>query len=382
MSQIKKAYRNLVKMNDYMKKYIGNSKVEWLIEYGDIRQSVYFKGETGDRYTIYIFTKRNKDVVDINTIHNIYSHDTSSGDLVGYIKDYKLHITGDKRWGIWTGGSGDLVKQLMRQGVCPKSKYLYKIRYCRSAYFMKTHDGNEFTPWFGMKINLLNGLLVNKPNKDSIKAYKRAKDVDKDQRKRNYVANRENTKALERYRKAGGDTESARGGWNRNTQKWKQPEVGVGVENINWDMVPMDDVFRHRNATLRSNIIEHYGMNAILATLESEVVDEDTIDGRYYKLLDVTIPDFSNARGINDPVNNNDSYKGLYLEMINPSTGESHFEGVPNAGNDGWSSNSLKKATVKAALTWRDNDMLIQSGNSWSRNAPTGNEYIKPIVLK
>jgi len=369
-------------MENYRSKYIGNSKVEWLIERGTSRDTVYFKGETGDRYTMYLFTKRNKDIVDITTLYNSYSHDTAAGDIVGYIKDYILCINGDKKWGNWRGGSGDLVKQLMRQDVCPMSKYSYRIRYCRSAYFMKTHDGNEFSPWFGMKIDLKTGLLANKPHKDAVKAYKRAKETDKDQRKRNYVANRENTKALERYRKAGGDTESARGGWNRNTQKWKQPEVGVGVENINWDMVPMDDVFRHRNATLRSNIIEHYGMNAILATLESEVVDEDTIDGRYYKLLDVTIPDFSNARGINDPVNNNDSYKGLYLEMINPSTGESHFEGVPNAGTDGWSNNSLKKATVKAALTWRDNDMLIQSGNSWSINAPTGSEYVEPIVLK
>ena len=378
MSQTKNSYE---RMNGYRSKYIDNSKVEWLIEHGKVRESVYFKGETGDRYTIYIFTKRNKNIVDITTIHNTYSHDTDSGDTVGYIKDYKLNIVADKRWGNWRGGSGDLVKQLMRQAVCPKPKYSYKIRYCRSAYFMKTHDGNEFSPWFGMKIDLKTGLLVNKPHKDAVKAYKRAKDTDKDQRKRNYVANRENTKALERYRKAGGDTESARGGWNKASQRWIQPEAGVGVENINWDMVPMDDVFRHRNATLRSNIIEHYGMNAILATLESEVVDEDTIDGRLYKLLDVTIPDFSNTLRNSDTAPSS-SYKGLYLEMINPSTGESHFEGVPNAGNDGWSQNSLKKATVKAALTWRDDDMVIQSGNSYSRNAPTGSEYIKPIVLK
>ena len=232
-----------------------------------------------------------------------------------------------------------------------------------------------------MKIDLKTGLLVNKPDKGSIKSYNIAKDQDKVQRKRNYVANRENTKALERYRKAGGDTESARGGWNKETQTWKQPEAGVGLDKINWDMIPIDDVFRHRNATLRSNIIEHYGMNAILATLNHEVVDEDTIDGRHYKLLDVDIPDFSNVRQMNDPVNNNDSYKGLYLEMINPSTGESHFEGVPNANNRGWGA-SIKKATVKAALTWRDDDMIIQSGDSFSRNVATGDEYVKPIVLK
>ena len=370
------------RMNEYRSKYIDNSRIEWLIELGNIRQSVFFKGKTGDRYTLYIFTKRNKDIVDITTIHNTYSYDTDSGDSVGYIKDYKLNIVADKRWGNWRGGSGDLVKQLMRQDVCPKPKYSYKIRYCRSAYFMKTHDGNEFSPWFGMKIDLKTGLLVNKPHKDSVRVYKTAKNQDKAQRKRNYIANRENTKALERYRKSGGDTESARGGWNKASQRWIQPEVGVGVENINWDMIPMDDVFRHRNATLRSNIIEHYGMNAIIGTLEHEVVDEDTIDGRYYKLLDVTIPDFSNVRSIDDPVNNTDSYKGLYLEMINPSTGESHFEGVPNAGTDGWSNNSLKEATVKAALAWRDNDLLMQTGNQWGSNSPTGSEYVKPIVLK
>ena len=371
-------------MEAYNSKYIGNSRVEWLIEHGTTRDMVFFKGETGDRYTIYLFTKRNKDIVDITTIYNSHSHDTSCGDIIGYIKDYKLCITGDKKWSNWRGGSGDIVKQLMRQEVSPKygSKYSYKIRYCRSSYLMKTHNGNEFTPWFGMKIDLKTGLLVNKPCKESVKAYKAAKDIDKAQRKRNYIANRENTRALERYRKAGGDTESARGGWNRSSQKWIQPEIGVGLDKINWDMVPIDDVFRHRNATLRSNIIEHYGMNAILATLEHEVVDEDTIDGRYYKLLDVNIPDFSGVRAINDPVNNNDSYKGLYLEMINPSTGESHFEGVPNAGNGGWTANSLKKATIKAALAWRDDDILIQSGNSFGRSSPTGDEYVKPIVLK
>ena len=363
-------------INAYKSKYLDNSRVEWLIEHGVTRDTVYFKGETGDRYTIYLFTKRNKDVVDITSIYNSYSHDTSSGDILGYIKDYKLYINGDKKWGNWRGGSGDIVKQLMKQGVCPLSNCSYKIRYCRSAYFMKTHDGNEFSPWFGMKIDLKTGLLVNKPHKDSVKMYKTAKKQDRTQRKLNYVANRENTKALERYRKAGGDTESARGGWNKTSQKWTQPEVGVGVDEINWDMVPIDDVFRHRNATLRSNIIEHYGMSAILATLESEVVDEDTIDGRYYKLLDVTIPDFS------DSSSTETSYKGLYLEMINPSTGESHFEGVPNAGTAGWGSSSLKKATVKAALTWRDNDILMQTGNHYGSNSRDGCEYVEPIVLK
>ena len=367
--------------NTYKAKYIVNSKVEWLIEKGKNRDVVYFKGETGDRYTIYVFTKRNKAIVDISVVYNTYSHDADLGEPIGYIKDYKLCVNYGKRWGGWRSGAGENVKQLMRQGVSPLSNCSYRIRYCRSAYFMRTHDGNEFTPWLGMKVNLKTGLLANKPNKQARNAYNTAKEQDRVQRKRNYISNRENTRALKRYRDAGGDTESARGGWDKEELKWKQPEPGVGLDKINWDMVPIDDVFRHRNATLRSNIIEHYGMNAIIGTLEHEVVDEDTIDGRYYKLLDVTIPDFSNTRGLNDTSNNTDSYKGLYLEMINPSTGESHFEGIPNTDTSNWGDH-IKEPTVKAALAWRDNDLSMTNNHTYQRGVPSSGDYIEPIVLK
>ena len=355
----------------YKAKHMINSKVEWLIEHGKKNQVVFFKGETGDRYTIYVFNKRNKNTVDIYTIYNTWSHDTELGDYVATIKDYKLNLTGLKSWDTWRNSGGELVKQLMRQGICPLSKYFYKIRYCRSAYFMKTHDGNEFTPWLGMKLDLKTGLLVNKPNRDSVKDYKKAKNQDKVQRKAHYIANRENTRALERYRKAGGDTELARGGWRNG--RWNTVVEGAGTENINWDMIPLDDVFRHRNATLRSNIIEHFGMNAILATLDHEVVAEDTIDGRYYKLLDVTIPDFSNSNS------DLDKYKGLFLEMINPSTGESHFEGVPNYNPTNNWGDRLPELTIKAALAWRDNDREIANGNSWQSSTSKG--YIKPVTL-
>ena len=60
-------------MNGYQSKYIVNSMVEWLIAKGKSRDSVYFKGETGDRYTMYLFTKRNKDIVDITTLYNSYA---------------------------------------------------------------------------------------------------------------------------------------------------------------------------------------------------------------------------------------------------------------------------------------------------------------------
>jgi len=68
--------------------------------------------------------------------------------------------------------------------------------------------------------------------------------------------------------------------------------------------------------------------------------------------------------------------------MINPSTGESHFEGVANASAEGggWRSEVIEEATVKAALSWRDGDGVISTGDTW-RAKSTSNNYVKPITL-
>ena len=364
-----------INIEDYKAKYISNSKVEWLIEHGKVNETVFFRGLVGDRYNIYTFTKVSKKCINIYNVWNEYSQETSQAYFIGCIKSYKLTIKdGTRNWS-WRNAPGDTLKQLLRQGVCSRGDKLYSIRYLRSCYVVKYFDKTETAAWPNMTINLKTGLPIGRIPKQAKLDYNKAKETDKAQRKRNYIANRENTKALNRYRKAGGDTEFARGGWDGS--RWKRPEVGAGTENIDWSQIPIDDVFRHRNATLRSNIIEHYGMNAIIATLNYEVVDEDTIDGRLYKLLDVVIPDFSN----NQP--DSDKSNGLYLEMINPSTGESHFEGVPNVSEAKWG-DRLNEATVKAALTWRDNDLAIKGKSSWlgSSNYGKSDNYVKPVVLK
>ena len=69
------------------------------------------------------------------------------------------------------------------------------------------------------------------------------------------------------------------------------------------------------------------------------------------------------------------THKGLYLEMLNPSTGESHFEGVANVGD--W--DGLRKATVKEALKWRDGDSHIRNGRMG--HSRDDEAYITPIVL-
>ena len=334
---------------NYRSKYLENNKVEWLIEHGKIRENVYFKGETGDRYTIYVATKRNKNVVDFHTIFNAYDHGTSSGDHIATIKDYVIHMVG-RTGRYWHSSVGYTIKQLMRQGVCPRDHLKHwKIRFCRSAFFMRLHDNTEFTPWIGMKLDLQTGTLLNKPIKQSVLDYRKAKETDKHSRKANRIANKNNADALLRYHAAKG----------------------------NFALLPIDDVFKHRNVEYRTDIINFHGLEKILKTLETKIEDEDTIDGRFYRLINVNIPDLASGQERHQ--------WGLYLEMINPSTGESHFEGVANAKGTpsvgGWrSGGELESATVKAALSWRDGDGMIQTGQTWNAISSNAN-YVPPVKM-
>ena len=364
--------------NAYVNKYIENRELEWLIECGKIRESVYFKGETGDRYTIYVATRRNSNIIDFHTVYNTYEHGTTMGTHIATLRGYVLTMKeSGNGWHAGQYGLGNSFKQLMRQGVMSK-KHPWTIRYCRSSYFVKLSNVpflykvnvREFTPWKNMQIDIRVGTLLNKPNRSSKKAYIEAKERDRTQRKVNALSNKNNREALERYRKAGGDTQAARDGWVPNSagRGWKRAEIGAGTEKINWDMIPIDDIFKHRNATLRSNILEHYGINALLETLSYDTVDIDFIDGREYKLLNVVIP--------NNSVGSETSQKCLYLQMINPSTGESHFEGIANVGR--W--NAPKEATVKEALAWRDGDRDMQGLTGWG-NEDEKTEYVVPVKL-
>ena len=133
-------------------------------------------------------------------------------------------------------------------------------------------------------------------------------------------------------------------------KRWRTPKY------VDVSQLPMDDVFKLQNVSHRKYIIDYYGMDTILAGLESTVIDSATIRGNPYELIEVDIP-FSNWR---DPEVNQ---KGTYLRMVNPSTSEIHFEGVPNY--DKWLARSRDKderdetilsPTVRAALAWRDGE--------------------------
>ena len=126
----------------------------------------------------------------------------------------------------------------------------------------------------------------------------------------------------------------------------------------------MDDVFKLHNVTDRRDVIAHFGIDTIIASLDSKIVDKDTVSDNYYELIEIDIPDKRELTGYR---------KGTYLRMINPSTEEIHFEGVPNyeapspPGNRmGWL-NRIEENTVQAALAWRNGNL---KGN-----------YIPPNIL-
>ena len=337
-----------IKSDDYGARELNNAKVEWLIEHGKIRDVIYFRGAIGDRYTIYVATKRNKNVIDFHTVHNSYDYGTTQGTHIATITDYVLRICSEHA-AYWHSSTGYLVKQLMRQGVEPRNpKKQWKIRYCRSAFMMKLWDKTTFTPWIRMKMNLKTGNLVNKPTKQSINFYNTAKETDRDTRRRNRIANKNNHEANQRYLAADG----------------------------NYALLPIDDIFKLRNTDRRNDILNFHGLEKVISTLETKVEDEDTIDGRFYRLINVNIPDLSDGNS------REDSRWGLYLEMINPSTGESHFEGIANVSGEGrgWRNQSIQEATVKAALSWRDGDGIISTGETW-RSKSTSANYVKPIIL-
>tara|TARA_R100000664_G_scaffold23254_2_gene32878 strand:- start:5022 stop:5987 length:966 start_codon:yes stop_codon:yes gene_type:complete len=107
----------------------------------------------------------------------------------------------------------------------------------------------------------------------------------------------------------------------------------------------MKDAFRLFNVSERREVIAAFGMDTILANCESRVLDKHSVDNRPYEVVEVKVEDATFP----------DRYRWCnYLRMVNPSTSEIHFEGIPNTEN-----------TVIDALKWRDGET----------------DYVKPIVL-
>ena len=211
-------------------------------------------------------------------------------------------------------------------------------------------DGSKSVFFKGMKITYRGKPVLPYPRK----YVQETKAVLQEMRERKNALQRlyyHRNKAAERFEAASTYREEEI--WNR----FGKSRIKTILDHVDVSKLPMDDVFKLQNVSHRKYIIDYYGMDTILASLESRVIDSDVINKNPYDLIEVVIP-FTN-RGDGDG-----NQKGTYLRMVNPSTGEIHFEGVPNYNkyfasdsDRQWArDNTILSPTVRAALAWRDNE--------------------------
>ena len=179
----------------------------------------------------------------------------------------------------------------------------------------------KYQPCFsGMKLDLNTYEILNKAPKDAIETAKTWREI---------TRLRTNGRARAR---------------NRNLRAQERLQKYQNTSDIN--QLEMEDAFRLFNVSERRIVIEAFGMDTILANCESKVLDKHVIDGRPYEVVEVMVEDTTTPDGV----------RGCnYLRMVNPSTSEIHFEGIPNT-----------HTKVSGALQWRDGDE---------------NGYVKPVVL-
>ena len=112
-----------------------------------------------------------------------------------------------------------------------------------------------------------------------------------------------------------------------------------------WSDVDPSDTFKIRNVSTRRRYLSHFSVEEIVKSMKPEVLDKSNLNNTEYELLKFEI----------DPVEGDMAY---YLKMLNPSTGEIHFEGVGPYGDS--RSDGIEAETVEAALMWRDSEKMYE----------------------
>jgi len=261
------------------------------------------------RHVIYI--KMNSKQV--NMYMSAYAH-TYSDPLLKLYDDHIIITDGSSAWHY---------KELQRHDLMINIEW----RWERNGNIV-TFSNVETMPFHNMKVSYHGSLLTKIPKKTQ-KAYSDLIETNRQERNAASRSHYHNQQAMNRINEA-----DQSGDYNRYMQ--------------------MDDVFKLHNVTDRRQVIAHFGMDTIIASLSHKIVDRDTVSNNYYELVEIDIPDNRELTGYR---------KGTYLRMVNPSTEEIHFEGVPNyevpvpPGNHvGWH-NRIEENTVKAALAWRNNNL-------------------------
>ena len=117
----------------------------------------------------------------------------------------------------------------------------------------------------------------------------------------------------------------------------------------NWLAVNPADTFKVRNVSTRRLYLDHFSVEEIVESMKPEILDKSTINNSEYELVKFEL----------DPVEHEFAY---YLKMLNPSTGETHLEGVGPYEATNSSGAGIEEETVEAALMWRDGERMYIKG--------------------
>ncbi len=307
--------------------------VEDLLHFGKIGDCKVLYG-TPDNHTSYygfMFIKSTKSLVKIYGIYRGYIHSSSFDKAVAeFRKSTREHGGGKIKW----MPDYHFTPRLQRNRHNGAIDYTFRafislgivmhmgIRWMRGAELWKFQDTEvasirEKGFSFG-----LNGKMISQVPRECKDLFKESKEAARQAKNRNARANYANTSTVAKVRNA------------RVTGDYSK-------------LVPQD-VFKLRNVTTRTELLDHYGQDKVLDSIDHDVIHKDEIDGRKYELLRFSLP--FQRFGLDDPT------LATYLKMINPSTGETCIEGVPNNVQGSPWSTAIDMNCVKDALKWRDGD--------------------------
>ena len=301
-----------------------------LLEKGKISDLHTFYPGYGYRWNAFAFVKVSSKTINVYAYDRAwYERDHHEIPIAKITKDGlhmntyrgKWRVQGDKigDWAYW-------FRAFLNLGMIKN----VSLRYLR-IYTLMNCNGTEVATYFPIKLDW-NGNLLGKTPKSAI---------DKAD-----AAHTENKRVI---------NNSARSNY-QNTRVVRL--MKLAESSGDWNKLKTSDVFCLTNVAKRTKLIEHFNVDTVLATLEHEVINKDVIDGREYELLRFAIPDTQRMRDQTDktiPI----TRPATYLKMINPSTGESCVEGVPNNKIRDWDMTDINMMTVKEALAWRDGDTKV-----------------------
>lgn len=233
----------------------------------------------------------------------------------------------------WKGGKmtdyNRLVNPWYSGRVCDNQKY--RVSYIN--YFENDAKFDSKRPFSGWK-----DILVYKLNNKIMCMFKKGLVIDFEGNVIKDPNNKSDKKLFERVHKLRKERTNTMSRF-----RYREKRTIKYLKEKTWDKLSPQDVFYLRNVTERTELLNHFGQQKVLKSVESKVLDSKVINNNPYRLLSLKFPNNGIAQ-----------QRANYLEMINPSTGETHLEGVANMADD----RMTPIVNVEQALGWRNRDAI------------------------